>query len=185
MIRPSRPRTIPHPTDPALALVPLNRGYFAVISAVDAAEVGRFHWHVRIVDNQTPYASRAARRKDGGTTSVSLHRFIGDLMGLSLSALVDHENGNGLDCRRSNLRDATPAQNARNARLRRDNPTGVKGVTPHQSRPGSPIRFQARIMVNRKAIYVGAFATVAEAELAIAEARAHLHGEFANHGSVH
>ena len=183
MIRPKRPRVVPHPTDPTLALVPLTQGYFAVISAVDAVAVGQFHWSVRAVKDRTPYASRAVRT-DGTirTTTQSLHRFIGDQMGLALGGHVDHENGNGLDCRRSNLRDATHGQNAHNSRRSKINTTGVKGVSRHRTRPHSPERYVARVMVDRKSIYLGTFDTIAEAGLAVHAARPILHGEFANHG---
>lgn len=185
MSRPARPRKIvPHPGDASLALVPLTKGYFAVISVIDSPAVGRHCWHVRAIPNSTPYAGRSIRRDDGGTTSQSLHRFVGDLMGLSLEHQVDHENGNGLDCRRSNLRDATHTQNTRNARRSRNNTTGVKGVARHRTRPHSPERYVARVMVDRKSIYLGTYDTIAEAQAAVVSARPVLHGDFANHGGL-
>ena len=44
-----------------------------------------------------------------------LHRFVLDA---GPGDLIDHKNGNGLDCRRENLREATTAQNAQNQRPR-------------------------------------------------------------------
>jgi hypothetical protein len=184
MIRPKRPKTIPHPTDPSLALVPLTKGYFALISAADIQAVGQRHWHVRVVEGSTPYASRAVRRPDGGITTESLHRFIGSQMGLSSDALVDHRNGNGLDCRRSNLRAASTNQNAWNSRRARNNTTGIKGVSRHRTRPHSPERYVARVMVGRKSVYLGTFDTIGEAAMAVAAARPALHGEFANGGDA-
>lgn len=170
---------IPHPLDPTLALVPLTQGYFAVISAIDAPAVGQFNWSAR-KDGRTFYALRSI----GRTTKESLHRFIALRKGLTLAAEVDHENGNGLDCRRSNLRDATHARNLQNMRLRRDSPTGIKGVTPHIAGPGRPLRFRARVMTNGRMANLGDFETIGEAQKAVTEARARSHGEFANHGTA-
>jgi hypothetical protein len=53
---------------------------------------------------------------------VYLHRFILDA---PLGVEVDHRDGNGLDCRRSNLRIATRSQNAMNVEAK---PQRFKGV---------------------------------------------------------
>jgi hypothetical protein len=91
---------------------------------------------------------------------------------------VDHINGNGLDNRRSNLRLCTNAENQHNARLRRDNTSGHKGVN-WNSRDAA---WQAQVMVNGRRTSVGYFKNLDDAVAAIKAARAELHGEFANNG---
>jgi hypothetical protein len=94
------------------------------------------------------------------------------------SGEIDHINGVRGDNRICNLREATSAENCRNAKTRRDNSSGLKGVHKH---PLSG-RWGARITVNKKTRNLGYFDTANEASEAYRNA-ADLHfGEFANHG---
>ncbi len=84
--------------------------------------------------------------------------------------LIDHRDRDRTNNRFSNLRKATPSQNAANGRARR---TGLKGA--HRNRG----RWEAKVRKNGKAIYLGSFATEAEAHAAyLLGAREHF-GEFA------
>jgi hypothetical protein len=58
--------------------------------------------------------------------------------------LVDHKNGNSLDNRKSNLRDADKSINGQNTLKRKDNTSGVKGVSYDKSRG----MWAARLAVN-------------------------------------
>lgn len=79
-----------------------------------------------------------AHRDTGGTIYVytranphlKLHRL---LLGCSRGVLVDHENGDGLDNRRRNIREATPRQNTHNSRRRDGIRSEYKGVWRHVS----------------------------------------------------
>lgn len=78
-----------------------------------------------------------------------------------------------LDYRRSNIRIATRAQNNANRGMRKDNTSGLKGV----SKSGK--RWKAQIMVNGRAINLGTCDTKSEA-YALYRAAAHKHhGEYA------
>jgi hypothetical protein len=88
---------------------------------------------------------------------------------------IDHINGNRLDNRLENLRQATPRQNSYNKKLSCRSKTGVKGV-------GFDKRislWNARIVVNGKRIYLGLFKTIDDAAKAYAVAAQLYHGEFA------
>lgn len=157
---------IPHPTDPRLFLVPLTRGLFALIDAVDAEEVEKFWWHVNLQRTGKAYAARWS-----GGRLLYLHRMIADRCGI-VSALVDHENRDGLDCRRENLRAATQSGNVMNSSRQRG------AVLPRGVSRSSANRWKLEITANKKRHYIGVFATLDEAAKASEEARRRLHGKF-------
>jgi hypothetical protein len=87
---------------------------------------------------------------------------------------VDHRDGNSLNDDPTNLREATPTQNAWNHKGRRKRsglPMGVKRM------PNG--RFQARIAVNKKKLSLGTFASADKASEAYRRARTEHFGEFA------
>lgn len=151
-------------------LVELTKGKWAKISPCDAELIGRDNW-------------QAAPRKSGIVYATSklrgyLHRVIARAAGIPTTAQIDHRNGDGLDCRRENLRAATSGQNKRNSRLRSDNASGIKGVSWNKQHQ----KWRARVSVNGQEIYVGLFASLELARRRVAAARVVNHGEFANHG---
>ena len=85
---------------------------------------------------------------------------------------IDHIDGDGLNNRISNLREATSSQNSKNRGLRSDNESGYKGVTRYPS--GKYGAF-----VNKK--YYGSYATAEEANEVAIKVREELHGEFCRH----
>ena len=89
--------------------------------------------------------------------------------------VIDHRNKNPLDNTRENLRGATVSLNGHNCGPRLRNSTGVKGVS-FNKRLG---RYQARIAVSGKEMWLGLFDTIAEAEKVVVAKREELVGEFA------
>ena len=90
---------------------------------------------------------------------------------------LDHINGDRLDNRWCNLREATRRENMRNVGLQKNNTSGYKGV--HQRENG---KWRAVICVDLVQRNVGQFDTPEEAYKAYCDAADRLHGEFANHG---
>jgi hypothetical protein len=109
---------------------------------------------------------------DGKRTVVLMHRFV---LGVDDSVQVDHENSNGLDNQRGNLRPATRVQNAQNRRRNKNSTTGFKGVVLDR-RTGL---YRARIAADGRRVSLGAFATASAAHEAYCSAAARLHGTFA------
>ena len=89
--------------------------------------------------------------------------------------LVDHINGNKLDNRIENLRLASEDNNNKNRKIGSNKETLNKGVYRTKSK-ASP--FCARINVDKKDIYLGAFSTAELAAEAYKEAAIKYHGEF-------
>jgi hypothetical protein len=88
--------------------------------------------------------------------------------------LVDHINGVRADNRWCNLRPATYSENNRNARLRKDNTSGVKGVCWDRVSK----KWFAYISLNKKRHGLGQFETLDEAAAVVAEVRKQLHGAY-------
>lgn len=86
---------------------------------------------------------------------------------------IDHHDGNTLNNEWRNLREADQLQQNWNARLKKNNTSGYRGV----SKVGSG-RYGAQIRVNRKYRYLGTFDTPEEASAAYQAAAKELHGEF-------
>lgn len=146
--------------------IPLTQGKVAIVDDEDFENVSRYKWHTMRVLGLF-YAGRSG----GGYRKVLLHRFI---LGLSSGDdHVDHKDGDGLNCMRSNLRRATKIQNGQNRSKPINNTTGYKGV----SRRGK--RWCARITINRELKSLGGYATPEEAARAYDEAAKKYHREFA------
>jgi hypothetical protein len=87
------------------------------------------------------------------------------------AAQLDHINGDQTDNRIANLREATDADNRQNVSIRKDNRTGLIGVTKVRGCE----RWSARIKIDRKAKYLGCFDSPEKAHAAYLAAKASLH----------
>ena len=90
---------------------------------------------------------------------------------------IDHINGNGIDNRIKNLRDASQQENLRNARMQSNNSSGVRGVSFDRRRQV----WLARIKISGKSKHLGYFTNFDEA----VETRKHAerkHNFHKNHG---
>lgn len=149
------------------AFVTLTRGKIAIIDLADVHLIDHCNWHF----SGGGYAETNVRQADGTFKMAKMHRV---LMKTPPDMEVDHINGNCIDNRRgSNLRNCTHAQNMANVRIRKDNTSGFKGVYPNKG------KWKAQIRVDGQAIYLGTYATPAEAyAVYLAAAEKHF-GEFA------
>lgn len=130
----------------------LTRGYEALIDEADVAEFAQFKWHAH---NKGGFIYARRTLNDEGRT-LYLHR---EIIRAEKGEIVDHINGDTLDCRRHNLRFVTPKQNAMNRKRRRDDPP-FKGV--RRSSPSSG-RWHAQITIDGQRTYVGPFGSAEEA----------------------
>lgn len=161
--------------DGDVAYVTLTKGYVAVIDAADVPLVDGFNWCAEV--NARPDGTIKAvyaRRKDysglKGKT-IHMHRLIaGTPDGLE----TDHEDGNGLNNRKTNLRSATKAQNGRNRGKNANNTSGFKGVSFRKDIG----KWMSKIAVDRKQRFLGFFRCPTAAHFAYVRASADVHGEY-------
>jgi hypothetical protein len=113
-----------------------------------------------------------------GGKQVLLHRFVAERMGLSLDGVIDHINGDALDCRRENLQACTHQQNIMKQRHQATARSPYKGVMQFRD------KWRSRITINGKTLHLGLFVTAIEAAHAYNEKAKELFGDFANLNEV-
>lgn len=142
---------------------PLTKGKFAIVDDKDYEYLCQWKWW---------YGAKgyAVTRITGVFTL--MHRLINATPeGLE----TDHINGDRLDNRRMNLRNATSQQNKFNKPVQSNNGCGVKGVQYRSSTD----TWTAQIHVGGRKYYLGVYPTKELAAEAYSKAASELHGEFA------
>jgi len=109
-----------------------------------------------------------------------VHRLIFMMHHGYMPKIVDHADGDFLNNRIENLREATEAQNGYNKRASIRNTSGLKNVSWCKPRK----KWVVMIWVDKIPKYIGGFADIELAELVAIEAREKHHGAFANHGGA-
>lgn len=151
-------------------------GQVALVDDEDYERVSKYTWRInRKPRYHTPYVHAHIPgphpRKD-----IKLHRLVLDAQPLQI---VDHINGNGLDCRRVNLRIVTTTQNAQHSEKGRracgthsSKYKGVHWLTSHS-------RWEACIRVNGERKRLGLFMCELAAATAYDKAALEYFGEYA------
>lgn len=154
----------------------ISSGHYAIVDDIDYPLVSKYTWTLSKSGNRL-YAITTKRRtpiKYSKRDTIYLHRLIMNVSGWH--NCVDHINGDGLDCRRSNIRLCTRGQNAMNLKIRVDNSSGYKGVYFNQQRK----KYAAQIQIDKKTKFLGLFHTKEEAAEKYNEYALMYYGEFSS-----
>lgn len=152
-----------------LVYLRLNNGDIAVCDYCDLEKVSSYRWSAT---EDKKHAFRTVCGSNGKRHNLFLHQAIlGKLKGFC----IDHINGNGLDCRRCNLRYCTIGENNANRMSRKGSSSQFKGVTYDKSRG----RWNAAIEINGKTKTIGRFENEEEAARAYDKEAYNKYGQFA------
>ena len=143
--------------------IPLTQGKVALVDDADYEWLNQWKWCASR-RSKTWYAVRSSCK-------IYMHRVIMD----SPEIQVDHEDLDGLNNQRANLRLATDVQNQQNTGVSHNNRSGFKGVSWKKSHR----KWQAYIRVDGKNRFLGYFDDPEEAKRVRDQSAILYHGGFA------
>ncbi len=154
-----------------VAYVTLTKGYVATIDVADIPLVWGYNWSA-LPHGNTVYA-KAAQTVDGVRRAVVMHRL---LLGFSHGdgREGDHRDGNGLNNRRNNLREATRTQQVHNRGSAGSTTSRYRGVFWVPKRG----KWCAKCTIAGKRRYLGHFDSEEEASAVYEHVAKIIHGEF-------
>lgn len=153
-----------------MKLLPLSKGKTAIVDDDDYADVAKLKWTALECESGIWYARRSYR-EGGKKIYVPLHRYI---MKPPPDKMVDHRDGDGLNCQRYNMRICTHQQNMFNRK-----PTGSSSKYKGVSWDRCAKRWQAKIKIDGVQIKIGYFSDEVEAAIAYDKQALFFFGNFA------
>lgn len=150
--------------------IPLGCGRWALVDDADYGRLSRHSWYLHTTPTGKEYA-RTTLRIRGVWKNLSMHRMI---LGLRPGELCDHQNGNGLDNKRFNLRRASHQKNSRNMKPKFHS-SRWKGVSWNTRRKKWVAQIQVAL---RKGLHLGYFNVERAAAVAYDEAALRYFGEY-------
>lgn len=154
--------------------LPHNR--FTIVDDKDYEWLNQWKWHVQPSKN-TDYVVRTEWVTPKKCICIRMHRLI---MGVSGKVLIDHEDGDGLNNQRTNLRKADSVKNGANRRSAKNSSSKYLGVHFCKTRQ----KWVSQIQHKGKGKHLGIFNDEIKAAISYNHAALELHGEFANLNQV-
>jgi hypothetical protein len=152
--------------------IPLSKGMIAIVDDEDYDYINQWSWNYSPSRHRrTGYAVRGMT-VDGKYKNIKMHR---EVLRPADNMEVDHVDGNGLDNRRANLREATRSQNQQSKGKPRNNTTGYKGIYYSENKG----KWRAQIGYGGKGHKLGWYKTIEGAAKAYNRAAIKYHKEFA------
>lgn len=159
-------------------MITLTQGKVALVDDVDYEFLGQWKWRALKANRKDLecawYAIRTTARPN--RKCIYMHREVLRLAGFSEVPQGDHQDANGLNNQRLNLRPATSNQNHWNRRKRNGCSSQFKGVYWHKKTK----KWVARIFCLGKYYFLGTFDDEMDAAKAYDTAAIQRFGEFAN-----
>jgi len=144
-----------------------------LVDYVDGKLIAKINSKVRKVgDALSSLTDKGYLRASVGGKSYRVHRLIFLYHHGYMPTQVDHIDGNRMNNRIENLREATSSQNNQNRKA--TSSSGIKGVIWHKQSK----KWVASICINRKSVHLGSFVSIEDAALVANKARQSTHGEF-------
>lgn len=153
----------------------------ALVDDADFEILNQFHW-TAVKRKHTFYATRSFREPKinngvyGKQIMVYMHR---QIMNTPANMECDHQDHNGLNCQRYNLRNCSHQKNNCNKLSAKNSSSKFLGIHSVIRKNGD-IKWIAQIRYGGKAHHLGAFDNEIDAAIAYNEAAKIHHGEFAN-----
>jgi hypothetical protein len=156
--------------------IPLTQGKFATVDDCDYEWAMQWKWCLLKIKNNL-YAIRRLPGPGKVTKHVLMHRELAKRIGLPDSPRYDHEDTDGLNNTRQNIRPCSQSQNMVNTKKRtaRKYTSRYKGV----SRYARDQNWEARIFVDGRQLFLGRFESEMDAATAYSTAAKQHFGEFA------
>jgi hypothetical protein len=159
------------------AWAPATKWGIIIVDYYDRAWLDQYGWSMTNSDRISSYAHswKCGIHRSG---SGYLHQAVTNS---TKGQRIDHENGNGLDCRRSNMRPASQRQNTHNTRGHRRGTSQFKGVhfvPAGHNRRITPM-WAGQIREDGMSKTRGYFANELDAAICYNYHAAHLFGDFA------
>lgn len=136
----------------------LSQGKVAFVDDEDFDYINQWKWCTQ-KHGHTFYAIRSVYHPK---STIRMHRQILNITGTR--QIADHKNRNGLDNRKQNIRICTFENNSQNKKKRLDATSIYKGVNLRRKR-GRKDKWECRITVSKKDIYLGYFPFTREGEI--------------------
>lgn len=133
----------------AMKKIPLTQGYVSLVDDEDFERLSAFKWYAHKED-KIVYAWRYAGGGRAHRRIVKMHR---EIMNAPDGVEIDHENGDGLDNQKENLRSATHRQNLCNRRKQSGTSSQFKGVSWYAAGK----KWSAYIKTNQSKLHLGYF----------------------------